>query len=69
VSHQDFWKRYFYKLHQLSMDEARKQALMKRAERAHVKEDSIGWEEGADQLPVLCSPVSYYNLFNLLLLL
>ena len=46
VSHQDFWRRYFYKLHQLEVDEARKQALMKRAERANVKEDSVGWDEG-----------------------
>ncbi|KAL4236360.1 BSD domain-containing protein 1 [Mactra antiquata] len=45
VSHQDFWRRYFYKVHQLDVDEARKQALMKRAERANTREDSIGWDE------------------------
>ncbi|WAR22913.1 BSDC1-like protein [Mya arenaria] len=32
VSHQDFWRRYFYKLYQLSVDEARKQALMRQDE-------------------------------------
>ncbi|KAH3831623.1 BSD domain-containing protein 1-A-like isoform X2 [Dreissena polymorpha] len=45
VSHQDFWWRYFYRVHQLKLDEARKQALMKRAEQAQVKEDSINWDE------------------------
>ncbi|XP_061191177.1 BSD domain-containing protein 1-like [Saccostrea echinata] len=45
ISHADFWKRYFYKVHQLEQDEARKLALMKRAERAQKKEDSISWED------------------------
>ncbi|XP_060572964.1 BSD domain-containing protein 1-like isoform X2 [Ruditapes philippinarum] len=45
VSHQDFWRRYFYKVHQLKMDEERKQALMKRAERVDVKEDTIDWDD------------------------
>ncbi|KAK3089167.1 hypothetical protein FSP39_001409, partial [Pinctada imbricata] len=45
ISHGDFWKRYFYKVHQLQVDEARKLALMKRAERVETKEDSIGWED------------------------
>lgn len=44
ISHADFWKRYFYKVHQLQQDEARKLALMKRAEQAQKKEDSISWE-------------------------
>lgn len=45
ISHADFWKRYFYKVHQLQQDEARKLALMKRAEQAQKKEDSISWED------------------------
>ncbi|XP_056017999.1 BSD domain-containing protein 1-like isoform X2 [Ostrea edulis] len=45
ISHADFWKRYFYKVHQLQQDEARKSALMKRAEQAQKKEDSISWED------------------------
>ena len=52
MSHQDFWRRYFYKVHQLELDEARKQALMKRAERANVKEDSICWDDGREHLCV-----------------
>ena len=28
------------------MDEARKQALMKRADKADLKEDSLGWDDG-----------------------
>lgn len=53
ISHADFWKRYFYKVHQLQQDEARKSALMKRAEQAQKKEDSISWE-GEDDLGYLC---------------
>ncbi|XP_022317759.2 BSD domain-containing protein 1-A-like [Crassostrea virginica] len=45
ISHADFWSRYFYKVHQLQQDEARKLALMKRAEQAQKKEDSISWED------------------------
>ncbi|KAJ8306197.1 hypothetical protein KUTeg_016742 [Tegillarca granosa] len=44
VSHADFWQRYFYKVHQLQADEARKLALMQRAEMAK-KEESINWDE------------------------
>ncbi|ESP00606.1 hypothetical protein LOTGIDRAFT_157887 [Lottia gigantea] len=32
LAHATFWQRYFYKLHQMALDEARKQALIKRAE-------------------------------------
>ena len=46
VSHQEFWQRYFYKVHQLELDEARKQALMRRADNAQVKEESISWDDG-----------------------
>ena len=41
ISHADFWRRYFYKVNQLQIDEARKLALMKRAEQSEKKEDSI----------------------------
>ncbi|XP_060070353.1 BSD domain-containing protein 1-like [Ylistrum balloti] len=49
ISHADFWQRYFYKVNQLHLDEARKLALMKRAERAEVKEDSISWDDSDDE--------------------
>lgn len=44
VSHADFWARYFYKVHQLELDEARKMALMKRAEQT--REESFSWDDG-----------------------
>ncbi|CAL1531096.1 unnamed protein product [Lymnaea stagnalis] len=43
VSHAEFWQRYFYRVHQLQCDEARKQALMKRAEQT--KGDSFSWDD------------------------
>ncbi|XP_064604749.1 BSD domain-containing protein 1-like [Liolophura sinensis] len=48
VSHADFWARYFYKVHQLELDEARKVALMKRAEQT--RDESFSWDddEGSD---------------------
>ncbi|GAB1600183.1 BSD domain-containing protein 1-like isoform X1 [Argonauta hians] len=46
VSHTEFWHRYFYKIHQLQQDEARKLALMKRAEQT--KDDSFSWDEDED---------------------
>ncbi|KAK6991146.1 BSD domain-containing protein 1-like isoform X3 [Biomphalaria glabrata] len=46
VSHAEFWQRYFYRVHQLECDEARKQALMKRAEQA--RGDSLGWDDEED---------------------
>ncbi|CAC5360600.1 BSD domain-containing protein 1-A,BSD domain-containing protein 1 [Mytilus coruscus] len=48
ISHANFWRRYFYKVHQLQIDEARKLALMKRAEQSEKKEDSINWDEEED---------------------
>ncbi len=45
VSHADFWQRYFYRLHQLDADEARKAALMKRADVAQEHLD-LEWEDG-----------------------
>ncbi|KAL8603544.1 hypothetical protein ACOMHN_052773 [Nucella lapillus] len=44
VSHVDFWRRYFYKLHQMDVEQARKEALMKRADSAGA-EDSISWDD------------------------
>ncbi|XP_046353550.2 BSD domain-containing protein 1-like isoform X1 [Haliotis rufescens] len=44
LSHSEFWQRYFYKVFQLQQDEARKQALMKRAE-TPTEDDSLGWED------------------------
>ena len=45
VSHANFWSRYFYKLHQLDQDEARKAALMKRADVVQEQLD-LEWEDG-----------------------
>ena len=42
VSHVDFWRRYFYKLHQIDVDQARKEALMKRADNSRT--DSLSWD-------------------------
>ena len=42
VSHADFWHRYFYKMHQLQMDEKRKAALMKRADDV---QEQVGWDD------------------------
>ncbi|RUS69150.1 hypothetical protein EGW08_023089 [Elysia chlorotica] len=44
VSNADFWQRYFYRVHQLQCDEARKQALMMRADQAGGKE-SVSWDD------------------------
>ena len=45
VSHADFWHRYFYKLYKLDQDEARKAALMKRADVVQEQLD-LEWEDG-----------------------
>ncbi|CAI9727357.1 Hypothetical predicted protein [Octopus vulgaris] len=46
VSHTEFWHRYFYKIHQLQQDEARKLALMKRADEC--KDDAFSWDDDED---------------------
>lgn len=46
VSHTEFWQRYFYKVHQLQQDEARKLALMKRADEC--KDDAFSWDDDED---------------------
>ncbi|XP_035826444.1 BSD domain-containing protein 1 isoform X1 [Aplysia californica] len=43
VSHLEFWQRYFFRVHQLEVDEARKRALMLRADQA--RGDSLGWDD------------------------
>ncbi|GFO37107.1 BSD domain-containing protein 1 [Plakobranchus ocellatus] len=48
VSNADFWQRYFYRVHQLQCDEARKQALMMRADQAGGKE-SVSWDDDDDE--------------------
>ncbi|KAM4047555.1 BSD domain-containing protein 1 isoform 2-T2 [Anomaloglossus baeobatrachus] len=44
VSHSEFWQRYFYKVHQLEQEEARRDALKQRAEQSVHFEDPR-WEE------------------------
>uniref|UniRef100_A0A673TWA2 BSD domain containing 1 n=1 Tax=Suricata suricatta TaxID=37032 RepID=A0A673TWA2_SURSU len=48
VSHSEFWHRYFYKVHQLEQDEARRDALKQRAEQSLSEEP--GWEEEEEEL-------------------
>ncbi|CAH1253251.1 BSDC1 [Branchiostoma lanceolatum] len=48
VSHSEFWQRYFYKLHQLQQDEARRAALMERADNTSPSDD-LGWEDDEDE--------------------
>lgn len=44
MSHVDFWQRYFYKVHQVQIDQARKEALMMRAEQSRT-DDPINWDD------------------------
>lgn len=58
VSHGEFWSRYFYKVHLLDQDEARRNALKERAEMTssqHLEED-LGWgdEGNFQQLILFC---------------
>ncbi|XP_071964258.1 BSD domain-containing protein 1-like isoform X2 [Antedon mediterranea] len=50
VSHDDFWNRYFYKIYQLDQDEARKAALMERADMTSStkEDDDLGWGDEED---------------------
>nr|XP_012296318.1 BSD domain-containing protein 1 isoform X6 [Aotus nancymaae] len=43
VSHSEFWHRYFYKVHQLEQEQARRDVLKQRAEQSISEEP--GWEE------------------------
>ncbi|KAM6216982.1 BSD domain-containing protein 1 [Rhynchocyon petersi] len=53
VSHSEFWHRYFYKVHQLEQEQARRDALKQRAEQS-ISEETV-WEE-EDEEPVGISP-------------
>ncbi|XP_006895029.1 PREDICTED: BSD domain-containing protein 1 isoform X1 [Elephantulus edwardii] len=55
VSHSEFWHRYFYKVHQLEQEQARRDALKQRAEQTISEE--AGWEEDEEEL-VGISPTS-----------
>ncbi|OCT92153.1 hypothetical protein XELAEV_18015208mg [Xenopus laevis] len=44
VSHSEFWQRYFYKVHQLEQEEARRDALKQRANQS-VHSEEPKWEE------------------------
>ncbi|XP_004850913.1 BSD domain-containing protein 1 isoform X2 [Heterocephalus glaber] len=55
VSHSEFWHRYFYKVHQLEQEQARRDALKQRAEQSLSEEP--GWEEEEEEL-VGISPTS-----------
>ncbi|XP_007948630.1 BSD domain-containing protein 1 [Orycteropus afer afer] len=48
VSHSEFWHRYFYKVHQLEQEQARRDALKQRAEQ-NISEEP-GWEEEEEEL-------------------
>ncbi|XP_018100507.1 BSD domain-containing protein 1-A isoform X1 [Xenopus laevis] len=58
VSHSEFWQRYFYKVHQLEQEEARRDALKQRADQS-VHSEEPTWEEeeedfvGAGSAPAL----------------
>ncbi|XP_005079544.1 BSD domain-containing protein 1 [Mesocricetus auratus] len=48
VSHSEFWHRYFYKVHQLEQEQARRDALKQRADQSISEEP--GWEEEEEEL-------------------
>ncbi|XP_045154761.1 BSD domain-containing protein 1 isoform X2 [Echinops telfairi] len=48
VTHSEFWHRYFYKVHQLEQEQARRDALKQRAEQSLSEEP--GWEEEEEEL-------------------
>lgn len=45
VTHQDFWERYFYKVHQLEEDEKRKANLKNRADKLKQDDSEQAWED------------------------
>ncbi|XP_069079474.1 BSD domain-containing protein 1 isoform X1 [Pleurodeles waltl] len=55
VSHSEFWQRYFYKVHTLEQDEARRCALKQRAEQSAHEEHSR-WEEDEEDLVGIAHP-------------
>ncbi|NXO81873.1 BSDC1 protein, partial [Sitta europaea] len=62
VSHLEFWQRYFYKLHCLEQDEARREALKQRAEQSMHQEEP-GWEEDEEEFlgmsPLPCANITF----------
>jgi len=49
VQHKLFWARYFYKVHLIEKQEAKRQVLKKRAEQTKVDEDNeINWDDDED---------------------
>lgn len=49
VQHKLFWARYFFKVHLIEKQEAKRQVLKKRAEQTKVDSDSeINWDEDDD---------------------
>ncbi|XP_022097067.1 BSD domain-containing protein 1-like [Acanthaster planci] len=53
VSNADFWGRYFYKVHQLEQDEARRTALKERAEMTSSQtfdEEELQWDDDEEDL-------------------
>ncbi|KAM6996239.1 BSD domain-containing protein 1 [Passerculus sandwichensis] len=62
VSHLEFWQRYFYKLHCLEQDEARREALKQRAEQS-MQQEEPGWEEDEEEFlgmsPLPCANITF----------
>ncbi|NWR57204.1 BSDC1 protein, partial [Bucorvus abyssinicus] len=62
VSHTEFWQRYFYKVHRLEQDEARREALKQRAEQS-IHQEEPGWEEDEEEFlgmsPLPCANVKF----------
>ncbi|XP_063575616.1 BSD domain-containing protein 1 isoform X4 [Pongo abelii] len=58
VSHSEFWHRYFYKVHQLEQEQARRDALKQRAEQSISEEP--GWEE-EEGCPKSSTQSPYHN--------
>ncbi|NXH14295.1 BSDC1 protein, partial [Bucco capensis] len=62
VSHAEFWQRYFYKVHRLEQDEARREALKQRAEQS-IHQEEPGWEEDEEEFlgmsPLPCANLKF----------
>ncbi|NWX06780.1 BSDC1 protein, partial [Caloenas nicobarica] len=62
VSHSEFWQRYFYKVHRLEQDEARREALKQRAEQS-IHQEEPGWEEDEEEFlgmsPLPCANMKF----------
>lgn len=50
VERQDFWTRYFYRLHKLQLKEEQRQQLAQRAKTFHMEEEEeLGWDDEEDE--------------------